>query len=114
MTPRTGTPRAHAVVGTNEVLAGEGSIVPVRPPLDQLAVDLGPAVAALVVRTERVAEGARGRREEGRRERPRRALGEEGDARLEAVGEPRWGRRDGPGLVLFAYVPVVVLPIGAL
>lgn len=114
MAPRAGTPRAHAVVGTHEVLAGEGGIVPVRPTLDQLAVDFGPAVAALVVRAKRVAERSRGRREEGRREGPRRALGEEGDARLEAVGEPRWGRRDGPGFVLFAYVPVVVLPIGSL
>lgn len=114
MSPWAGAPCAHAVISTDEVLARERGIVPVSPPLDQLAVDLGPAVAALVVRAERVAEGARGRGEEGRWEGPRRALGEEGDARLESVGESGRGRRDGPGLVLLAYVPVVVLPIGSL
>jgi hypothetical protein len=114
MSPGTGAPRTDAVISTDEILAREGGIVAVGPTLDQLAVYLGPPIAALVVGAERVAEGARGRREEWRGEGPRGALGEEGDARLEAVGQPGRWRRYGPGLVLFAYIPVVVLTGGSL
>lgn len=111
MSPRAGAPCAHAIISANKILAREGGVIAVCPPLDQLAVDLGPAVAALVVRAEGVAERSRRGREKGRGEGPRRTLGEEGDARLESVGEPGRGRRYGPGRVLLAYVPVVVLPV---
>lgn len=113
MAPGPRAPCAHAVVGADEIVAREGGVVAVGPTFDQLPVDLGTAVAAAVVGAERVAEGARGRGEEGRRKGPRGTLGEEGDARLELVGEPRQGG-DGAVPVLLACVPGVILAVGVL
>lgn len=71
-------------------------VVPVRVPLYHAPVHVRLApqrpVAAAVKRAERVAEGRRGRREEGRREGARRALGEEGEAGGEAEGDAGEGR----------------------
>lgn len=109
--PRSGTPSPHAIVGADEVLARERGVVPIRPPLDQLAGDeRRPPVAAAVVRAQRVAEGAGRRREEGWREGARRAFGEEGDARLELEGQLREGWEVG---VRRTWIAVVGLPFGA-
>lgn len=61
MPPRPGAPCANAIIRTDEVVAREGGIVPVRPSLDQLPVDLGPSVTAAVVCAQRIAKGARRR-----------------------------------------------------
>jgi hypothetical protein len=89
MAPRARTPRAHAVVGADEVVARKHGIVAVGKPLYQVAIHVRPPVPAPVVGAERVAEGARRWREERRRERARRALRKQRDARVEAEREVR-------------------------
>lgn len=116
MPSRPRTPRADSIICPDKILARERGIVPIRPPLDQLPIDLGSPVPAPVVRAERVAEGSRGRRQEGGWEGARRPLGEERDAGLELVGQPRQGG-DGAVFVLSGWCggvvfSVVVLAVG--
>lgn len=110
MAPRPRAPGAHSIIRPYKVFASKRSIVPVRPSLDQLPVDLGTPVATAVMCTERIAERARGRREEGRRKRSRLAFGEERNARLKLEGEFGQGG-DGTVFGLLARVPVVVLAV---
>ena len=89
MSPRSCRPSADPVVGADQVVAREHSIVAVRPSLNQLAVDESAAVPAAVVCTQGFTERAARRAEERRGEWARRALGEQSDAGLEAVWQLR-------------------------
>ena len=82
-------PRAHAIIRPDKVVARVDGVVAVGLAFDQLAVDKGAPVAAPVVRAQRVGEGPRRGREEGRGEGSGRSLREEGDAGLEAKGQLR-------------------------
>lgn len=90
MAPRSRTPRAHAVISADEVVAREHGVIAVGIPLYQVAIDIRPAsVPAPVVCAERVAERTRRRGEIRRGKRARGALRKEGDAGVEAEGEVR-------------------------
>lgn len=95
MPPLPRTPSPHPIPQPHKPPTGIHRVVPVRVPLYHAPVHVRPPpqrpVAAAVKRAERVAEGRRGRREEGRREGARRALGEEGEAGGEAEGDAREG-----------------------
>lgn len=80
-------PGANAVVGADEVVAGEDGVVAVGVTEDDVAIYAGTAVAAAVMSAQGVGEGARGRRQEGRGEGSGRALRVEGEARVETKGQ---------------------------
>jgi hypothetical protein len=56
----TSSPCTNTVVGANEVFADKDSVIAVSQSADQLAIDgrLSPMIAALVVGTQWVGEGA--------------------------------------------------------
>ena len=81
-------PRAHAIIRPDKVVARVDGVVAVRLALDQLAVDKGAPVAAPVVGAQRVGEGPRRGREEGRGEGSGGSFREQSDAGLEAEGQP--------------------------
>jgi hypothetical protein len=106
VSPWPRTPGAHPVVGTDEVVARKHGVVTVGESLDQASAYIGPAaaVAAPVVRAERVAEGARGRGKERGWKWPRCPLRKEGDASVEAKRQLGEGRRVQPAVVIQGWI----------
>ena len=83
MTLGFGSPCPNAIIGSYKVVPCQNSIISVRNAPDHLPPNIRPPVPAPVVRTERVGEGTRGRRQEWRWKRSRRSFREERVSRFE-------------------------------
>lgn len=65
-----GSPCSNAIIGSYEIVSCQNSVVAIRDAPNHLPLNIGPSVPAPIMRTQRVRERTRGRRQKRRRERP--------------------------------------------
>ena len=85
MASLTTSPSAYTIVRANEVIADQDSIVAICDAADHLAIDGRTAISTLIMCAQRIGEGTRGWREEGRWKGTRRSFGKQTISGFEVV-----------------------------